>query len=172
MKYRQTGKRDRFENERIPMAFFLLLFAHRFRRASARRQLFSESPLKRSVCLFSVRRHKIRYREGKERSDATRSTDREAKDPGHKGQTAKEIASHAKSRASMQPPNQSSIDTIDSLPFFPNDYLISTLLSSNAFTNFAFHGNRILVAFVASRAIYFSKIFKKSSINPFIGVSK
>lgn len=47
----------------------------------------------------------------------------------HKGQTrCKEIASPAKSRTPMQPPNQSSIRAIDSPSFQPADYLISTPL--------------------------------------------
>lgn len=66
---------------------------------------------------------------GKKGPDAARTKDQKGEDPRRRAQRTrtrcKEIASPAKSRTPMQPPNQSSIRAIDSLRFQPADYLIS-----------------------------------------------
>ena len=87
---------------------------------------------------------KIRYREGWRESEERKEKGlmqragriRKPKIPktGTKGRHGKEIASHAKSRTSMQPPNQSSIDTIDSLPFQPATTWSRRLSSSTTST--------------------------------------
>lgn len=145
IQFGRGGSGHRFENERIRMAFFPLLFPHRFRRRRAfvSRRLFYKTTIETVVLrALSLYIHvyiytyvcKIRYRRQPQRTtggggpDAACSKDQKGGDPegGHKGQTrCKEIG---KSRTPMQPPNQSSIHTIDSLRFQPADYLISTPL--------------------------------------------
>lgn len=135
------------------MAFFPLLFPHRFRRrAFVSRRLFYKTTIEtvvlRTLYIY-IYVHvyictRTCVRSGIDNSGTTGGGGGEKRDPmqrarrirkaeipegEHKGQTrCKEIASPAKSRTPMQPPNQSSIRAIDSLRFQPADYLISTPL--------------------------------------------
>lgn len=150
------GSGYRFENERIPMAFFPLLSPHRFRRrAFVSRRLFYKTTIETVVlrtlyiytCIYICTRTCVRSGidgdnsgttggggggGGKKGPDAARTKDQKGEDPRRRAQRTrtrcKEIASPAKSRTPMQPPNQSSIRAIDSLRFQPADYLISTPL--------------------------------------------